>query len=231
VFDPSNPLVDYSQKQWNLNASGTPPVYQTNEPWVGTSSAVFRGGQYLQAPTINLGEMSTGPGFSICCWIKFQNLSRWAIALDFGNSDLASNMLLGAGGNKLENGSELQCQKYCSGRPMSNFAFPKLLTQNEWRHVCIVNRNTSWSYYDSGVLVGTDQQCLDNKAFNSNFIGKTNFGQYFEGSIAEFRVYNRALSSSEVTQVASYQGSVIPLYQDGSVPECGHCGDDLSLST
>ena len=79
----------------------------------------------------------------------------------------------------------------------------------EWKHVAIVlTGGMGTLYIDGGATVVTDptaQQPASLGAIDYAYLGKSQFGQdpYFDGMIDEVRVYNRALSATEIT--ALYQ--------------------------
>ncbi len=79
--------------------------------------------------------------------------------------------------------------------------------QNQWVHVAFTHdiyQNSK--FYINGILNATDSSTLTTDFANSEkdlTIGYTNsYGDYFKGSIDEVRIYNRALSSLELKELA-----------------------------
>ncbi len=200
----------------NLVPSITPPSYQDNCPWLTSRCAVFSsnadstgGGQFFTAPPVNFGAMSAAAGFSVCTWFKFNVVSPFARIFDFGNGADSSNMILTDfyGQGILSAHRFLPCQTggNCDYSHDACFKFPTKISYGQWRHVCIVNQATYWFFYDNGVLVGSDQTpcSLANVVLTSNYLGRSNWGfdPLLQGSIAEFQIYNRAITASEVAML------------------------------
>jgi hypothetical protein len=77
------------------------------------------------------------------------------------------------------------------------------LSVNAWHHIVGVYDGSHILLYTDGVLQGTQAQTGNISAFSTPFrIGtNTDFSRNYSGSIDEVRIYNRALSSSDVTQL------------------------------
>lgn len=87
------------------------------------------------------------------------------------------------------------------------------VTQNAWHHVAVVFTGpTTVNLYLDGVLdkTGSETQTLAGVSAN-RFIGKNNnLGDAFGGKIDDLRVYNRALSATEIQQL-SISGFLNPM--------------------
>ena len=212
AFNPNDPLKDFSSTMGGLTQSSIPPTYLANCLWSGANCAIFSsnsnssgGGQWLQAPPINLGSMSAGAGFSICSWFMFGGNGSWSRIFDFGNGPASDNNLLAQVGVS----AVLQHHKYCSSTNFP-FQFPDPITLGQWRHVCIVNQGTAWTYFDNGRIVGTQQSCtLNDVTLSSNFLGRSNWpiDRLLQGRIGVFQIYSRALSASDVGIIYAYRGT------------------------
>jgi hypothetical protein len=78
--------------------------------------------------------------------------------------------------------------------------------KNQWAHYTVVWNSTGTRFYMNGVLIGSSGVVPPIATLGANmFIGGMNFLQqfsiifYYNGSIDDYRVYNSALSPSEVT--------------------------------
>ena len=212
MFDPTAPLKDSSSTTGSLIQSSIPPTYLANCLWIGANCAMFSsysdssgGGQWLQAPPINLGSMSAGAGFSICSWFMFSANSTWSRIFDFGNEQPSDNNLLAQAGVS----GMLEHHKYCSTTNFP-FQFPDPIIYNRWRHVCIVNQGTTWTYFDNGSVVGTQQSCTLNQVpLSSNFLRRSNCAsdRLLQGRIGVFQIYSRALSAPEVETIYACRGT------------------------
>ena len=81
---------------------------------------------------------------------------------------------------------------------------------NTWRHLVVVFSGSTCTRDLNGVAVATNAamtllpDSLNAPLMgNANFLGRGNAGNYFQGSLDEFRVYNKALSAAEVTTLYS----------------------------
>lgn len=79
---------------------------------------------------------------------------------------------------------------------------------NVWKHVCFVYSGTERKLYVDGILkkTGTVTTPFTTKPTDVYRIGRhTNNSQQFEGAIDDIRIYNRALSQSEITALFTEQ--------------------------
>ena len=97
---------------------------------------------------------------------------------------------------------------------------------NEWNHFACVRENSTMKLYKNGSLVGSDPITYANTSFGTGeriVIGKrTSVGDLpLNGKVDQFRVFDKALSSSEVTTLygetaASTSKSVTDIFNDNS---------------
>ena len=209
--------MDASHASGSLIPSSSPPTYQADCPWPGAHCAVFSsdadssgGGQFFTAPPINIGAMSAAAGFSVCTWFRFDVAGSWSRVFDFGNGPDSANLLL----TDYDGQGVLVVQRYLPCPDDHTFTFPAPISYGQWRHVCIVNQGTDWSFYDDGVLVGSDQRPCSyaSDVLSSNYLGRGNWdgNRLLRGRIAEFRIYNRSLSASEAARLYGHVGAKPP---------------------
>jgi len=85
------------------------------------------------------------------------------------------------------------------------FVFPL----NEWVHVAITLHGTEFKYFVNGVLVFADNKCTntpqDLGTTNQNFLGRSQWPSdpYSSHSYNDFRIYNYALSDTDVTRLSN----------------------------
>ena len=82
------------------------------------------------------------------------------------------------------------------------------ITNNVWFHFTLVTNGSNASYYVNGVLVDTTSYTgLGAQLTDANFIGGINSlgtpGSFFNGQMADTRIYNRALSAAEISTLYS----------------------------
>ena len=104
-------------------------------------------------------------------------------------------------------------------------SIPGGMTKGVWRHYCLVVAGTSGTVYLGGTANNTftlSQAILPNLNLYSSYIGRSNFGSdsLWLGYLDDFRIYARALQSSEVSAIYNYRG-------DGTgamiLVSCGGC--------
>lgn len=93
------------------------------------------------------------------------------------------------------------------------------LTANMWKHVAVTLSGSTGILYIDGVQAATNTSMTIKPSdlaptTAGNFIGKSEWtgDKYLKGQIDDFRIYNRALNSSEITSVVSGQNlPTVPL--------------------
>lgn len=72
--------------------------------------------------------------------------------------------------------------------------------RTRWTHVVITRDSNAWRLYENGQL--TTSQAAGTWQIGTNWdVGKSTDGYYVDGSIDDVRIYNRALSASEITRL------------------------------
>ena len=175
-----------------------------NGPTWGTgkiSGAVVLDGSddYVSLPT---GLVSSITDFTVCAWVRLDANNGWNRIFDFGTG--TSNYMFlspSAGGGPLRyaitttgNGSE----QVMDG--------PAALPTGGWQHVAVTLSGTTGKLYLNSALVQTNTSMTLNPSSmgstNQNYVGKSQWGDpLFDGKIDDFRIYNRALSASEIAQI------------------------------
>jgi hypothetical protein len=165
----------------------------------GTSSTV---GAYVNVPT-NLSAMGAGATITIACWVNITTARNWARLWDFNNSSTTGYMFLSP--QEQTNGFVRFAitQTNNGGEQMISSA-AKLPTG--WHHIAItLDAASTGTMYIDGTVAGTNTAMTLRPtsigATTNNWIGRSAFtaDPYLAGLVDDFRVYNRALSASEIT--------------------------------
>ena len=86
--------------------------------------------------------------------------------------------------------------------------FPYSVNINSWHNFTIVANNTIYTFYIDGILTYTHNPIsLPTNQLADVYFGGTPVGAgggYFSGSLDDIRIYNRALTQSEVTYLATH---------------------------
>ncbi|MBW5448850.1 hypothetical protein GE107_22675 [Cohnella sp. CFH 77786] len=212
-------LLDPSLKAWYKldEASGTTAV---DASLYGNNALVNGGGSWApgnsgNAVSLNgtngyvslpVGIVSSNSTCTVTAWVYLNSSSKWTRIFDFG-SGTATNMFLttqnGQNGKirfaiKNNNSAEQQIDG-TSALPTSG-----------WHHVAVTLNGPTGILYVDGIEVGRNIAMTikpsDLGATTQNWIGRSQYADpYLNGKVDDFRVYDRALSASEVVSVMSGQ--------------------------
>jgi hypothetical protein len=98
---------------------------------------------------------------------------------------------------------------YCgNGSPLGGFegvgavCQPSPLPINTWTHLAVTYSGSTLTFYRNGVAVATSNASGALSPTTGTLqIGASQFGEYFQGFIDEVRIYNRALSNTEIQAI------------------------------
>lgn len=156
------------------------------------------------------GAVSSLSTFSIGSWVKMNALSTWMRLFDFGSSTTKYMFLTPQAG--LSGGKSIvrYAIKNGSGAEQSlsfNYSFPL----NTWVHLAVTQSDTLTTLYINGDAVASTTGItlrpsgLGNTG--NNYLGKSQFNDpMLKGAVDEFKIYNRALSESEVKTMMQVKG-------------------------
>jgi hypothetical protein len=213
VFGDTGDKVTMAQLPFD-ETSGTTAIDATGNGWHGTlvggasqvagqtGNAVDLSGtnQYVALPS---GVVSNYDAITVAAWVNLDSASNWMRIFDFG-SGTGTNMFLtpknGANGKIRfaikNNGS---AEQIIDGQAT--------LPTGGWHHVAVTLNGSTGTLYVDGVQVGSNT-AMTLKPSNlgsttQNWIGRSQYAAdpYLDGRVDDFRIYNRALTASEVTHV------------------------------
>ena len=175
--------------------------------------------------------------------LSFDGVNDWVTVADSNALDLTTGMTLeawvrpaAAGGWRTvmlkERGADLAYALYSNSsanRPNGYAGAYSIdgtaaLAQNSWTHLALTYDRVNLRLYVNGVQVGAQPTTFTMVASTGSLrIGGNNvWGEYFGGLIDEVRVYNRALTATEVqTDMNTAIGSAPPPPQDTTAPTVG----------
>jgi hypothetical protein len=134
-------------------------------------------------------------GMTLEAWVKPANLNGWRTILskELSTNDAVYSFYASDDTNKPWMGQIING----SVKPLSGVSS---LTANTWSHVTATYDGQTQRLYVNGVQVS--QRAQTGAIQTSNYVmrigGNSIWGEYFQGTIDEVRIYNRALSSTEV---------------------------------
>jgi hypothetical protein len=142
--------------------------------------------------------------FTISAWIypeSFGGNSRGRIVDK--NSGFIAGYLLDLDNFNTTNGIAVAVNDGFSATSRSRI-FSNAVTLNKWQHIIALFDGTNVTVYNNGVSVGASQTLTVPTSGTDNFVigGRTTDNtRNFDGYIDEVRVYNRALSGTEITNL------------------------------
>lgn len=143
---------------------------------------------YVSIPTVkNYLRPIDKNNFTIAGWFKTDNSGQ-------NDQYLWQNFI----STRLYNGQFRICQDSSHCDSIGN------VLNNTWYHVAISAAGANWSYYVNGARVISKNYGYTIANFSSDysfFLGGTNYGNDWNGTIDEFKIYNYALSGSEISEL------------------------------
>lgn len=175
----------------------------------GINSCGQRGGEYIQMPQLNA---IWSEGFTVCAWIRFDEIKNFERIIDFGNSNGESGGLpvwFGREGNS--NNLTLESWIDANGnqaRSTGRLVAPNVITNGSIEYYCATISGDIMRIYVNGVMVAEKRgNPIANVVRNNNFIGRSNWCNNdpdFKGFMDEVRIYNRGLSAQEIQSLYQY---------------------------
>jgi pectin methylesterase-like acyl-CoA thioesterase len=187
------------------SSGGNPGTLQSGATWTSgiISNAVHLDGTtngYLSFPAGLVGSLND---FSVSTWVKLDTNATWSRVFDFGSGTSTYMFLSPASGS----GTMRYAITTSGGAGEQQINSSALLSTGIWHHVAVTLSGTLGILYVDGAAVGTNSgmtlkpSSLGNTT--QNYIGKSQYADpNLNGSMDDFRIYNHALSASEVSTLA-----------------------------
>ena len=180
-------------------SSNNPSLNQPG-PTSSLKSALFNVSeqQYITVPSFT----TPNNGMSFSFWFRSNNNGTWARIFDFGNGAASDNIIA------FINNNEFGLSVYAGNTPGQNSQFNAIpnVNGNVWIHIVwTLDPSGVWNLYLNGNLynIYSNVYYPISTSRNMNYIGRSNWSvdPYFNGNIADFRVFNGVLSASSVTNI------------------------------
>lgn len=206
----NNNFTDSSGNENNATPFNN-PTFSTDRK-EGSHSVSFAGGtvqnqsiaQYLTVPRTDFSQWN---GFSVSCWVYFTKQdNNWERIFDFGDGENNNNIVLCRFG--LTNNIYFGIR---NGSAESYIVFKNAIENNQWMHIAVsvTKSPITYSVYKNGVLqvpsgISDNPRWPSSTTYNNCYIAKSNWHQHdvnFKGKMDDFRIYNRAITATEVTEL------------------------------
>jgi hypothetical protein len=171
-------------------------------PGQAGNAVQFTGG-YASVPS---GIVSTLNDFTISTWVRMDKLdstTTWSRIFDFGTGSSVYMFLTPRAGTT----NALRFAITTTGNGAEQQLNGPALTVGVWTHIAVTLAGNTATLYVNGSAVATNSNMTIHPAAlgntPNNYIGKSQFpaDPALPGSIDDFRIYGRALSSAEITQL------------------------------
>jgi len=200
---------------WRFISSGptpTPTVTPTASP-TGTPNVnpILSGGPYTLNGTSDFFDLPDGftnnlSDFSVSCWVKLDSIVNWTRIFDFGGDSNIFMMLTPQSGTT---GFPYFCITTSSTSGEQGINGTSALATGSWQHIAVVKNGSTGILYINKQEVGRNTSLtlkpsdLGNTV--NNYIGKSQWTSdpYLGGSVDKFYVYDRAISTAEVTTLGN----------------------------
>jgi len=162
--------------------------------------------------TLPIGILSGACEATVATWVYVNKAVDWQRIWDFGTDDSVYMFLTPSGSGtaaKLRFGISVQGNDSGEQIVDGQAALPTGI----WTHVAVVLGSAGALLYVDGVEVGRSSSVTlrpaDLGGMPVNYIGRSHFSwdPSFDGSVDDFRIYNRALSLTEIQALVAYTGS------------------------
>jgi len=208
----------------NLNHGASYGTISYTTGKIGSNAIVLNGtNAFVQLPA-NLANQQS---ITISAWVYWNGGSTWQRIFDFGNDDTQYMFLTPNSG-----AGKLRFAIKNGGAEQGLDATP--LSTGVWTHVAVTLGTSGISMYVNGTLVAASTAItirpLDFKPV-LNYIGRSQFSAdpLLKGNIDEFRIYNYALTASQIQGLAGTLVSAAT-YKLTNVAS-GKCLDNLGATT
>lgn len=152
--------------------------------------------------TLPAGIFSTLNDFTISAWVRMDAISTWMRVFDFGSST-TQYMFLTVQAAVTNGQSTIRYATKNGSAAEQNINYNYTFPLNTWTYLAVTRSgNTTTLYINGTSVVSSTNITIKPSAMGSttqNYLGKSQFADpMFKGSIDNFKIYGRALSSAEI---------------------------------
>lgn len=204
----NNAVADLSgnNNTGKLNGQCSLTTGVVNKALVLTPSTADAGSGYVTVSGTWLQSMTT---MTVAAWIRPESKVPWQRVFHFGLGSNGNSFMFLAENTPLTGGMRFAIQGATDAGLIQPTIDGPALPVKRWKHVAVVLTGTAGQIYVDGVLAASNTNIplrpSDLGETAGNWIGKSEFSwdPAFDGQVDEFRIYNRALSATELATLAT----------------------------
>ena len=148
---------------------------------------------------------------SVAMWVKADNVSGTRIIYDEGGKSNGLALRI----NSLD---QLEARVVANAGSVVKVTSPNTFTANTWKHIAVTYNNGTVKLYEDGLEVSSSATGFNQIPAHSNnaglgavidniAFGGTGLSNFFDGKMDDVKIYNRVLSSSEVSSLSGRSGA------------------------
>jgi autotransporter-associated beta strand protein len=188
---------------WGTN-HGTLQATATRDTGL-SGTALKLDGTATSYATLPTGIVSTLNDFTISTWVRMDVKSNWMRVFDFGTGTGKYMFLTIQAGS-----ANIMRYAIKNGGAEQQVSFTYTLPLNTWTHFAVTQSGNTCTLYINGTAVASNTGVTIKPSTigstNLNYLGKSQFNDpMFKGSIDGFKIYSRALSTSEIQNFTTNQ--------------------------
>ena len=167
------------------------------------NDAISLNGGYTNFPA----DVYFNSAFTISAWVNPNNLGIWSRIVDFGMGASIYNVLFIF---SADSSNEIALHLYSNGNPIMLFQPNYQLPWNTWSFVAVTyNGFTATMYVNGGQMASQTNAGYwvpENVVRSQSYCGRSEYAVdgYSDSLVDQIQIYNRALSSSEISTLYSY---------------------------
>ncbi|MEM6451125.1 MAG: NF038122 family metalloprotease [Cyanobacteria bacterium P01_D01_bin.105] len=204
-------LVNMSNTQWisDDDDDGYSVSLPTNSQWVDgqEGGALDFDGTNDRVMVADSAELDITETLTLATWVNADAFSSWAGLIIKGTSNISYALEISSNGRLIFDANYAPSRSLQGAVGSETFYSNESLTVGQWQHVVVTYDGSNVQFYIDGQLDSSHQASIRFGTSNEALVigGDLAGGSHFNGALDEVKIYDRALDSDEVIQLATGQ--------------------------